>query len=244
MKRLLVSMVLVLALGAGPAHAILNGEPDGNDHPYVGLVTNGPGICSGTKISPHRFLTAAHCFRPGSPAIIIFDENARQPTQVFFGQFVPHPGWCPGCGNGLGGTDTNDVAIVFVPGGMPGPYASLPDMGSVASLPHMQEVTSVGYGIRLRAKDVTNEFAERFRATSLVIQAASKSSDGEYVKLSANPGQGKGGTCFGDSGGPTLLGDTIVAITAYGTNSNCAGVTYAQRVDIPSTRSFIDSFPS
>jgi hypothetical protein len=107
----------------------------------------------------------------------------------------------------------------------------------------MQQVTSVGYGIRVRAKNVTNEFAERFRATSLIVKAASFKS-GEYVKLSANPGQGKGGTCFGDSGGPSLIGDTIVAITAYGTNSNCAGVTYAQRVDIPSTRSFIDSFPS
>lgn len=243
MKRLLVITALVLALGAAPAHAILNGEPDGNDHPYVGLVTNGRGICSGTKISEHRFLTAAHCFRPGSPARIIFDENARQPTQVYVGQFVPHPGWCPGCGNGLGGTDTNDVAIVVVPDGMPGPYASLAAMGSVASLPHMQEVASVGYGIRVRAKDFTNEVAERFRATSLVIQAASKSSDGEYVKLSASPGQDKGGACFGDSGGPSLIGDTIVAITAYGTNWNCAGVSYAQRIDIPSTRGFIDSFP-
>lgn len=242
MKRLLALSVLALAIGATPAYAILNGVPDGNDHPYVGMITSGRGLCSGTKISPHRFLTAAHCFRAGSSVDIIFDENARFPTKIYRGKFVPHPQWCPFCGNGLGGTDTNDVAIVEVSRKMPGPYAILPELGSIATLPHMQEVTSVGYGIRVSLKDVTNEFAERFQATSLIIKDGSNSSDGEYVKLSANPGQDKGGTCFGDSGGPTLLGDTIVAITAYGTSSNCAGVTYAQRIDIPQTRGFIDSF--
>jgi hypothetical protein len=233
--------VLVFVLTVAPAHAILNGVPDGDDHPYVGLVTNGPGLCTGTKISPHRVLTAAHCFRPGSPAFVIFDENARQPSEVYVGQFMPHPGWCPGCGSGLPGTDTNDVAIVVVPGGMPGPYATLAAPGSVAALPRRQQVVSVGYGLRVRPKDVTDEFAERFRASSQIVQTESFKS-GEYVKLSANPGQGKGGTCFGDSGGPSLIGDTIVAITAYGTNANCAGVTYAQRIDVQQTRSFIDSF--
>ena len=244
MKKLLLLGALVLAIGASPAQAILNGVPDGGAHPYVGFVTSpSGGICSGTRISEHRFLTAAHCFAPGSPAMIIFDESAFAPTAVYFGVYMPNPDWCPGCGNGLGGTDSNDVAIVYVPSGMPGPYASLAAVGSVAGLPHMQPVTSVGYGLRVRAKNATNEFGERFRATSLVIQATSFQS-GEYVKLSATPGQGKGGTCFGDSGGPSLLGDTVVAITAYGTNSNCAGVTYAQRIDLAPIRSWIDSFPS
>jgi hypothetical protein len=175
-------------------------------------------------------------------AMVTFDENALTSSNFTFGTFAPHPGWCAGCSNGLGGTDTNDVAIVVVPEAMPGPYASLPARNSVANLPRKQTVISVGYGLRVRPKDATNEFGQRFRATSQIIQAASSSSGGEYVKLSANPGQGKGGTCFGDSGGPTLIGDTIVAITAYGTNGNCAGVTYAQRIDIAQTRDFIDSF--
>ena len=60
----------------------------------------------------------------------------------------------------------------------------------------------------------------------------------EYLRLSA----AQGGTCIGDSGGPSLVGDTIVGLTAFTVNDNCAGVTYAQRIDIPQTRSFIDSF--
>ena len=46
-----------------------------------------------------------------------------------------------------------------------------------------------------------------------------------WVVLQPNPAQGKGGICFGDSGGPNFLDDgTVVAgITSFGLNGNCAG---------------------
>ena len=47
------------------------------------------------------------------------------------------------------------------------------------------------------------------------------------VQLSSAPGRGGGGTCFGDSGGPTLLygTDTIVAVTSFGMSANVCGGT-------------------
>ncbi len=50
---------------------------------------------------------------------------------------------------------------------------------------------------------------------------------------SANQGQGKGGTAFGDSGGPVLLGgtNTVLAVTSFGTNNNCAGNGYYYRIN-------------
>ena len=65
-------VVLLLAL-AVPAGAITDGQPDGNGHPFVGLMVakdaNGSPLwrCSGTLISPTVFLTAGHCVE--SPAV-------------------------------------------------------------------------------------------------------------------------------------------------------------------------------
>jgi len=45
----------------GSAGAILGGQPDGSNHPSVGLLTNRNTTCSGALISPTVMLTAAHC---------------------------------------------------------------------------------------------------------------------------------------------------------------------------------------
>jgi hypothetical protein len=66
----------------------------------------------------------------------------------------------------------------------------------------------------------------------------------EYMRLSMNPGKGKGGTCFGDSGGPDLLGgtNTVLAVNSFVTNINCSGVGYSARVDIPEVLDWINNF--
>ena len=66
----------------------------------------------------------------------------------------------------------------------------------------------------------------------------------EFLRLALNPGGGSGGLCFGDSGGPDLLGGTttVLGVNSYVTNVNCSGVGYSQRVDIPAVLSWIRSF--
>jgi secreted trypsin-like serine protease len=66
-----------------------------------------------------------------------------------------------------------------------------------------------------------------------------------FLKLSgASAGQGGEGTCFGDSGGPIFLPDqtTIVGINSFVTNGRCAGVTYAQRMDLPRILNWVGRF--
>jgi hypothetical protein len=57
-------------------------------------------------------------------------------------------------------------------------------------------------------------------------------------------GEGGEGTCFGDSGDPYFLPNhrTIVAITSFGLNDVCAGVSYGQRIDLPVVLRWVHSF--
>ena len=62
-----VLATLAVAVSGSPASAITNGEPDGTNHPYVGMMEalNANGVplqvCSGSLVAPTVFLTAGHC---------------------------------------------------------------------------------------------------------------------------------------------------------------------------------------
>jgi secreted trypsin-like serine protease len=64
----------------------------------------------------------------------------------------------------------------------------------------------------------------------------SRLADGYDLAHSGDPGRGKGGTCFGDSGGPVFLsGSTIImGVTSFGLSAqNCTGPGSAYRTDQP-----------
>ena len=83
----LLSVIAILAVAVFPVGAITDGEPDGDGHPYVGLMAaydaNGLYLwrCSGTLLSETVFLTAGHCTEaPAVTAQIWFDSG--YPTQI------------------------------------------------------------------------------------------------------------------------------------------------------------------
>jgi len=251
MRRLtLAAVAAVLLASTAPVMTVTNGRPDGNGHPYVGIgLQPAPGggffVCSGAFISPTRFLTAAHCFDPSAPALV--SPAGQPPFPVVAGVVHNDPNWCVGCGPGLQGFDSHDVAVIELaaPVLLPG-YAALPAPGLVDTLRTKTEVDIVGYGVQgfVHGGGTPQQIftAIRFFAPSELVQSNNRAS-GEFIKLTANPSKGTGGVCFGDSGGPDVLSGTniVLAVNSYVTNGNCSGVTYSQRVDLPGILAFINS---
>jgi hypothetical protein len=162
-------------------------------------------------------------------------------------------------GNGIPTFAFRDVGIVVltesVPTSIVDEYAQLPTPGLVDTLAVKTGLDLVGYGVQYQAMIPGNELPQpppynrwtgpRIRnvATAELVSGKFSWSE-EFVRCTANPGLGKGGTAFGDSGGPVLLGgtNTILAVNSYVTNINCKGVTYHSRIDIPEVLAWIQSF--
>ncbi len=259
-KYLLVSAALVgLALGsARNASATINGQPDGTGHPFVvAVVTDIDGVphhlCSGSLIAPTVVLTAGHCTYQATGGRIWLDSQITDPYFPHAGgdsieakEIHTDPDFCLGCAPGFPGYDTHDVGIVVLSQAVTlTGYALLPSPGLVDALPMMTALTIVGYGAEDTSVGVPphyyqNNLSRNF-ATSLLVQSNDPQSD-EYIKITSNPADGKGGVCAGDSGGPDLLGNIVLAVNSYIPDLLCAGVAYSNRIDTAYALAFINSF--
>jgi hypothetical protein len=222
--------------------------------------------CSGDLIAPNVVLTAGHCTDGAFAARIWFNERLQDDDGT---PLVPDYPWggvvaiegTPytnpdyrsednpyGGGNGLPAFSYRDIGVVVLDEPVdPGVMAELPEAGLVDSLRNKTDIDFVGYGVSNLivggGQPYWSGLRNRLYAPSQLVSGKFVHSP-EFMRLSLNPGGGTGGTCFGDSGGPDLLGgtDTVLAVNSYVTNYNCAGVGYSSRVDIPEVLEWIISF--
>jgi V8-like Glu-specific endopeptidase len=258
----ILTVTVLVSLFSGSAYAITgNYKEDEGRHPYVCLVGvydenyNWLWRGSGTLISPTVVLTAGHVTEaPAKYATIWLDEeiayDSDNPNPNGYPNYgrgaangVPHTS--PGFGyyisnNGLVGFITNDVGIVVLSEPVTlDEYGELAAVGTVDTLNVGTGVTFVGYGVQYQVTPkiggpyyAWTGLRQRLYATANLLSNKYAISS-TFMKCSSNAAQDKGGTAFGDSGGPVLLADTdtILAVTSFGPNSNCAGVGYYCRVD-------------
>jgi hypothetical protein len=269
-RRVMLAIVIVLALvasAAGIAYAITYGEPDGDGHPYVGLVLfydeEGEYMwrCSGTLLAPKVFMTAGHCTFGTTSARVLFDSDLSQleypypdcgPYHCVEGTPYAHPSYDDYWSQF---PNTYDVGVVILDKQVRlDEYGELPALGVLDGLAiergHQDLVfRTVGYGVQ-SVKPEEQADRVRYTSTSLLVNLGSALTDGYNLHTSNNPGEGhdtSGGSCSGDSGGPVLYpedGNVVVAIVSFGMNWNCKGADWAYRTDISTTQDFVNGFLS
>jgi hypothetical protein len=223
--------------------------------------------CSGSLLTDRVFLTAGHCTDQDaeeSPVMarIWFHQNVGGAFDPVTGAEDPNTGYPNRCLEGdplcvestllfdfgfdnfAGFPNIHDVGLIILPEDQ---AVSLPEYGQLAEAGFLESLASprddtftvAGYGVSRINPAKQLSFRERLMAeTQLVNLNTSRNTAGFNLQLSSNPGGGRGGTCFGDSGGPTFYGESssnvIVGVNSwlFGFNrQTCGGTGFAFRTD-------------
>ena len=260
---LLAALAVALVTFVGPAGAITGNYQKDFVHDNVGLLVfytpNTPAgqdpfshRCSGTLISSTVMVTAGHCTDGVDSGRVYFAQSAApnyDPTA--FGGFGGDPttGYPYlngvtfsraddyGFDNFVDFPETRDVGVVVLdqPVTPANGFGILPQPGAIdayaVGAKKDARFTVSGYGIS-DTKPLVVSFRERLTAESYLVNNEAPITE-LNLKTTANPSQGKGGTCSGDSGGPVFFKGTnvIAAVTSFGMNGQCKGLDFSYRLD-------------
>ena len=139
----------------------------------------------------------------------------------------------------------HDLGVIVLDEAQDGPYGTIPTedyLQQYAGRRNEHRFEVVGYGLQRAHPIFEIEGDTRMKADVRLLNLVSNPKQ-TYIQLSNNPSTG--GTCFGDSGGPTF--DTtdsllVVAVTSFGLSPNCTGIGGAYRIDQADDLAFLAEF--
>jgi hypothetical protein len=161
-----------------------------------------------------------------------------------------------GFDNFAGFPNIHDVGLIILPEDQ---AVELPEYGVLAPAGFLEEIlagplghadttfTLSGYGLSFSNPAKALSFRERLMAQARLVNLnQSANTAGFNLQLSGDRGGGRGGSCFGDSGGPAFYGgfssNVIVGVTSWGFGFNrqtCGGVGFVFRTDTEAVISWI-----
>lgn len=273
-KSVKALLACLFAILAAPALAITGTHwVKDFEHPFVGLIVffdadgQFTGRCSGSLLSPTVFLTAGHCVEGATTARVYFQQDAGANYDPATGvdPVTGYPDYCAAGTLGVTCAESNqlydfadvtdapadDVAIVVLTQGIALPeYGLLPTEDVLLSIGRGTAntlFTVSGYGLTERWPAQTGKpfisYRERLMGLSTFVNL--NNTGGFYLQTQGN-GNGRSGTCNGDSGGPVFLGgfdsNVIVGVTSFGLNTLCRGTDFAFRIDTPEVLAWINTF--
>jgi V8-like Glu-specific endopeptidase len=229
------------------AAPIIGGSLDTGDPSVVmvlaqGSASTGSAICTGSVVSPHVVLTAAHCVSPQvAPAGATFaiftgtdvNDTAQQSNPALWHEVKEtHYDTAFNVNNLNGG---HDIAVVILKQGLNVPLLPINRTALVAAQRN-QSVRMIGYGIT-SGSDTTGKSAGTKRQTSTTLSQF----DTSFLYFYDGAHQ----TCEGDSGGPALMKvggvETIMGVVSFGTQGCTMGGT---DTNVVKYLSFIDTYVS
>ena len=242
---------------ASPAGAVIDGVPDGAQHPYVGAVDGRPvggpvQFGSGVLISPTVFLSVAHGTRRFEEAgftraRVTFDPVVGPSSTWYEGTIHTNPAYDPAAQGQRG--DFGDLGVIVFDAPIPGiTPASLPSAGAVDRLSAGARFEIPGYGIS-RYQGASSGGGKRLPdpasgGTRNVASEVFTSLSPGWLRLRA---AGSADICSGDSGAPSVLAGTrlVLGITAVQwslAGFECESAPWEQRVDTPGARAFLSQY--
>ena len=236
------------------------------------FVQNGEGYysCTGTLLSSTVVLTAGHCVEGGGytndETFVRNEQNAYAGIENYVdgdevdaaawleGEWiraktvVPHPQYS----DYAEFPNTYDVGVVILSEPIElDTYGQLPQEGLLDELltgkNHRDRLfTIVGYGQQGEIPAFNSTDFERYFGQTTLININSYNAGDEMTAVFTNnpgKGNGQGGACYGDSGGPLFYDDsyTIGAIVSFGFTP-CIGPDFQFRMDTETALDFVQSY--
>ncbi len=226
--------------------------------------------CSATLVSPTVVLTAAHCTLGTAGKTIVTFETfiAAVPPSGIPVAAIPAAGFTaadvtdkrfvtgtahthPQYSDFTDMNNWNDVGVVVLDAPLttiaPAKIAPSGYLNQFAQ-PKLNSTlfTIVGYGTEVRKPDSGPQkpTPQSYPLIRRFADAPGQKLTPQILQVNGNPNdiRGTGGSCFGDSGGPTFKNNKVVTVTSYGYTLNCRYLDGLQRVDIPVVQSWLAGF--